>query len=98
MEKLLTWDQRQTLNQLQLLLRRRCLAESTGVAQQYGHLRVLIHALDDSIVGSYRLACALQVRDEADALLAGFRATLFMSRNCLEAPRPLEDVSDQPFI
>ena len=94
-EKLLTWEQRQTLDQLQLLLRRRCLAESTGIAQYDGSVRVLLHALDVSIVGSYRLACALEVREEADALLAAFRAALVNSGNCLEAPQALPHASDE---
>ena len=98
MEKLLTWDQWHTLSQLQLLLRRRCLAESTGMAQQAGRSRVLLYALDKSIVDSYRLACGLQLRDEADALLAAFRAALFMSGNCPGAPPLLEDAPDQRSI
>jgi hypothetical protein len=83
-EKSLTSDQRHTLARLQLLLRRRCLATSTGIDRQGGRVAELVHALDTAIVGSYRLARALEVGDEADALLAGFRAAQFVPGAWLE--------------
>jgi hypothetical protein len=90
----LTWDQQHTLVRLQLLLRRRCLAESLGLAHEGGQLAELLHALDEAIVSSYRLAQWLGLRDEADALLASFRANGFVKGKCLEAPPRLEDPPD----
>jgi hypothetical protein len=90
----LTWDQRHTLARLQLLLRRRCLAESLGLAQEGGQLAELLHALDEAIVSSYRFAQRLGVQDQTEGLLAGFRANGFVKGKCLEAPPRLEDPPD----
>jgi len=94
-EKQLSWDQRQALWQLQLLLRRRCLAQASGLTRQDGRPAELLHALDVAIVGAYRLAGALEVGAQADALLAGFRAARFVSGACLEAPSSENPPVDQ---
>jgi hypothetical protein len=91
----LTWDQRHTLVRLQLLLRRRCLAESLGLAQEGGQLAELLHALDEAIVSSYRLAQGLGVGDQADALLVRFRASRFGTGKCLEALPRLGEPPDR---
>jgi hypothetical protein len=95
-EASLSWDQRQTLTRLQLLLRRRCLAELLGLASQGGRMNELLRALDLAIVGSYRLTCTLEVGEQAEALLAGFRAARFFAEACLEPPPYIGVPPDEP--
>ena len=95
-EASLNWDQQQTLAPLQLLLRPPLPGRvvGRGASGRTGARAAL--RLDLAIIGSYRLACGLDVRVQANALLAGFRAVRLVTGACPEPPPHIGVPPDEP--